>query len=171
MLTRLSKILLIATIALWITLVAIGNLTDYGSNRAFVQHVLAMDTIFPDAGIHYRAIHSAWLQHLAYDLIIAVEVVAACLCWLGAWRMWCARRDRARGFSQAQQFAIAGLSAGLLLWLGGFMAVGGEWFGMWMPSQWNGLKSAFRFIVVPPAALILLGQREHDIHDQQGEAS
>ena len=48
---RLSKIALVATIALWLALVAFGNLTDYGSNLAFVQHVLAMDSIFPDAAI------------------------------------------------------------------------------------------------------------------------
>ncbi|MBV8157066.1 MAG: DUF2165 family protein, partial [Dyella sp.] len=44
MVVRLSKILLMAAIALWLALVAFGNLTDYGSNWPFVQHVLAMDT-------------------------------------------------------------------------------------------------------------------------------
>ena len=68
---RLSKIGLVATIALWLALVAFGNLTDYGSNLVFVQHVLAMDSIFPDAAIHYRAIHAPLLQHAAYVLLIA----------------------------------------------------------------------------------------------------
>jgi predicted small integral membrane protein len=162
---RLSKIVLVATIALWLALVTFGNLTDYGSNLAFVQHVLAMDSIFPDAGIHYRAIHTPLLQHAAYVLIIAVETLAAVLCGVGAWRMWRARRTPAATFRHAGRFAVAGLTLGVLLWLGGFMAIGGEWFGMWMSTQWNGLASAFRFVVVLLAALLLLGQRDGECDD------
>ncbi|OHC44831.1 MAG: hypothetical protein A2211_13720 [Rhodanobacter sp. RIFOXYA1_FULL_67_6] len=162
---RLSKIMLTATIALWLALVAFGNVTDYGSNLVFVQHVLAMDSIFPDAGIHYRAIHAPLLQHAAYVLIIAAEALAAVLCGTGAWRMWRARRAPAATFHRARQLAVAGLSVGVLLWLGGFMAVGGEWFGMWMSTQWNGLASAFRFVMVLLAALVYLGQRDGELDD------
>jgi predicted small integral membrane protein len=157
---RLSKIVSTAMITLWLALVAFGNITDYGSNLVFVKHVLAMDSIFPDAAIHYRAIHSPLLQHAAYVLIIATETLAAGLCGIGTWRMARARRAPAAAFHRARRPAIAGLTLGLLLWLGGFMAIGGEWFGMWMSSQWNGLASAFRFVVVLFAALIFLGQRE-----------
>ena len=58
----LRSFLLLTAIALWLALVAFGNITDYGSNWVFVQHVLAMDSIFPGASIHYRAIHSPLLQ-------------------------------------------------------------------------------------------------------------
>ena len=163
--TRLSKIGLMATIALWLALVAFGNLTDYGSNLVFVQHVLAMDSIFPDAAIHYRAIHAPLLQHAAYVLIITTETLAAVLCGLGAWRLWRARRASAALFRRSARVAVAGLTLGLLLWLGGFMAIGGEWFGMWMSSQWNGLASAFRFVVVLLLALVYLGQRDDELDD------
>jgi len=162
---RLSKVALVATIALWLALVAFGNLTDYGSNLAFVQHVLAMDSVFPDAGIHYRAIHAPLLQHAAYVLIIVAETLAAVLCGAGAWRMWRARRAPAATFRRTGRLAVAGLTVGVLLWLGGFMAIGGEWFGMWMSTQWNGLASAFRFVVVLLAALIHLGQRDDELDD------
>ena len=46
--------------------------------------------------------------------------------------------------------AVIGLTTCLLIWLVGFIAIGGEWFGMWMSTQWNGIESAFRF-----SALIL----------------
>jgi predicted small integral membrane protein len=163
MLVRISRILLVATIALWVALVAFGNITDYGSNWVFVQHVLAMDTIFPGAGIQYRAIHSPLLQHIAYLSIIATEAATAVLCGAGAWRMWSARRKSAVAFHRAKRMAVAGLTLGLMLWLGGFMAIGGEWFGMWMSAQWNGLASAFRFVAVLLAALIYLGQRDDEL--------
>ena len=63
---RLAKILMVASIALFATLVAFGNLTDYGVNYTFVQHVLSMDTIFPFSTIGYRAITNSTLHHAAY---------------------------------------------------------------------------------------------------------
>ena len=165
MVVRLSRILLLAAIALWLSLVAFGNLTDYGSNWPFVQHVLAMDTIFPSAGIHYRAITSPLLQHLAYGLIIATETLAAVLCWLGVWRLWRARTAPAVLFHRAKRMSVLGLTIGVMLWLGGFIAVGGEWFGMWMSTQWNGLESAFRFVMVLLVALVYLGQRDGELDE------
>jgi len=157
---RYAKLLLIAGLALLVSLVAFGNLTDYGSNFAFVHHVLAMDTIFPDATIRYRAITTPWLQHGAYALIIATQVATAALLWAGAWRMWLRRRAPAELFRRAKGLATAGLSLGVLLWLVGFMAIGGEWFGMWMSSQWNGIETSFRLVALLLGALIYLGQGE-----------
>lgn len=165
MIVRLCKIAVLAAIALWIALVAFGNLTDYGSNWPFVQHVLAMDTIFPGAHIGYRAIHVPALQRIAYALIIAVETLAAALCWLGVWRLWRARRSTAVAFGRAKRIAVLGLTAGVLLWLGGFVAIGGEWFGMWMSSRWNGIGSAFRFAIVLLGMLLWLGQRDDELDD------
>src|SRR5262249_9194917 len=145
--------------------VAFGNLTDYGSNWPFVQHVLAMDTIFPGAGIHYRAITSPWLQRTAYALIIATETLAGVMCWIGVWRLWRARDASGAAFHRAKRTGVLGLTLGVMLWLGGFIAIGGEWFGMWMSTQWNGIESAFRFVVVLLVALVLLGQREGELDE------
>jgi hypothetical protein len=81
---RAAKVAMVAAIALFATLVAFGNLTDYGTNFAFVQHVLSMDTIFPGSTIGYRAITAPALHHAAYMLIIAAEAATAVLCWVGA---------------------------------------------------------------------------------------
>jgi predicted small integral membrane protein len=34
---------------------------------------------------------------------------------------------------------------------------------MWMSTQWNGLASAFRFVVVLLLALVCLGQRDDEL--------
>ena len=44
---RAAKAATVAAIALFATLVAFGNLTDYNTNFVFVEHVMSMDTIFP----------------------------------------------------------------------------------------------------------------------------
>jgi predicted small integral membrane protein len=151
---RASKSILVAAVALWVSLVAFGNITDYGTNLAFVVHVLSMDTVFPDTTIRYRSIASPVLQQAAYLLIIAAEVLAAVLCWVGAVRM--VRALSTTAFERAKNSAVIGLTACLMIWLVGFMAIGGEWFGMWMSQQWNGIESAFRFSALVLGVLILV---------------
>jgi|SRR6516162_3455323 len=81
---RAAKVATVAAIAIFASLVAFGNLTDYDTNLAFIQHVLSMDTIFVSSTIKYRAITDPALQRAAYALIIATEAATAVLCWIGA---------------------------------------------------------------------------------------
>src|SRR5499427_2854635 len=81
---RVSKVALVAAIAVFASLVAFGNLTDYNTNFVFVEHVLSMDTIYPFSTIRYRAITNPALHQAAYPLIIAAEAATAVLCWIGA---------------------------------------------------------------------------------------
>lgn len=159
---RIAKIVLVAGFALHASLVVFGNVTDYGTNFEFVQHVLSMDTVFPNTTIQYRAITDPTLHQIAYLLIIVTEAVVAVLCWLGSYRLLRALRSDGRAFNQAKPTAIAGLILGILLWQLGFITIGGEWFGMWMSHQWNGIPSAFRFVMILYASLILLVMRDDD---------
>lgn len=104
--------------ALFFALVALGNITDYGSNFAFVQHVLAMDTTFKSPALMWRAIANPTLHHAAYILIIAWQVATAALLWLGVARLWQARTAPRRQFQAARGAAILGLTAGFLLYAG-----------------------------------------------------
>ncbi|RKF15411.1 DUF2165 domain-containing protein [Roseovarius spongiae] len=156
MILRLSKAAMVLAVALFASLVAFGNITDYGSNFAFVKHVLLMDTIFPDATIKYRAIEAPWMHHAAYIFIIALETLTAILCWIGGFRLIAARALPRREFHEAKGWAIAGLTLGFLTWQVGFMSIGGEWFGMWMSETWNGVPDAFRFFITIIAVLIYL---------------
>ena len=73
MTVRLSKIILCLCLAAFAFLVTFGNITDYGSNFAFVQHVLSMDTTFPGNQLMYRAITNETLWNAAYWFIILGE--------------------------------------------------------------------------------------------------
>jgi predicted small integral membrane protein len=160
---RTSKLLLVMSMGLLASLVSFGNLTDYGSNLSFVQHVLRMDTIFPASAIRYRAITSPFLQNAGYILIIALETATAVCCWIGAFNMWRARGANPFVFSRSKRWAIAGLTLGFLTWQVAFMSIGGEWFGMWMSSTWNGEESAFRFFATFALVLIFVSLRNDDI--------
>lgn len=157
---RVAQMALVAAVALFASVVAFGNITDYHTNFAFVQHVLRMDTIFPEATIRYRAIQAPWLHHGFYALIIGTELLVAVLCWWGAWRLWCQRWATPLEFRQAKGVAVVGLLLGMLLWLTGFITVGSEWFGMWMSSTWNGGATASRFLAIFMGVFLVLVVRD-----------
>jgi predicted small integral membrane protein len=161
---RAAKILMVAAIAAFATLVAFGNITDYDTNFVFVQHVLSMDTVFPRSTITYRAITDPMLHRAAYAIIIAAEALTAALCWIGAIRLLFRVRAPVGAFNSGKTFAIVGLTLGFITWQFGFMTIGGEWFGMWMSAQWNGVPSAFRFAMVIIAVLIFVAMPDEEIN-------
>jgi predicted small integral membrane protein len=162
---RISKTTVVAALAFLFSLVAFGNITDYGANLPFVQHVLMMDTVFPSATTRYRAIEAPALQQAAYLLIIAVEVISAALCWFGVIRLLWSLRASGAVFNRAKRTSVAGLTLGYLLWQVGLIAIGSEWFGMWMSHEWNGVESAFRFLMMTLGALVYVSLPDADLTD------
>lgn len=162
MILRLSKSLMVFAIAVFATLVAFGNITDYRTNFFFVQHVFLMDTIYPSSTIKYRAIESPVIQQSCYIMIIGLETLTAFLCWLGGIRMLTNLRAASVVFNKNKNIAIVGLTLGFLTWQVAFMSIGSEWFGMWMSKQWNGLPNAFRFLIMILMVLIFVAQYDKD---------
>ncbi|MFF7354247.1 DUF2165 domain-containing protein [Streptomyces filipinensis] len=155
---RLAAGVLTGILALYIALVALGNITDFGTNQQFVRHVLAMDTTFKDDDLMWRAITSTALQDTAYVAIIVWETVAALVLIGGTW-FWVWRKD-----DLARRLSTYGLLMLLLLFGAGFIAIGGEWFAMWQSKAWNGLDAATRVFLLSSVALVvnLLPARRDD---------
>jgi predicted small integral membrane protein len=153
---RLAKIAAAASIAAFLTLVTFGNITDYDTNFAFVEHVMAMDTIFPTSTIAYRAITNPVFHHAAYRSIIGFQAVVSLTCWVGVFRLLRHFQADPAAFNRAKNIVTAGLVLAFLLYQFGFVTIGGEWFGMWMSQQWNGVPSAFRFLITIIAVLIFV---------------
>jgi predicted small integral membrane protein len=163
MVGRIAKAALVAAVGLYLALVVFNNLTDYGSNYAFVHHVLAMDTTFPGNGGMWRALPWPWAAHALYATIIAWEAAACLLALAGAWRLWQHRRDEANAFNNAKQLAIAGLTLNLLQWLVVFLAVGGEWFLMWQSTEWNASDDAGRMFAIVGITLLFVNARDEEL--------
>ncbi|OEJ62128.1 hypothetical protein BGM19_32970 [Streptomyces agglomeratus] len=145
---------LVATVALYMALVAFGNITDFGTNQQFVRHVLAMDTTFKDEDLMWRSIDSATVQDIAYIAIIGWETVAALVLTVAAFQWVTALRGG--GFGRAKRLATHGLVMVLLLFGAGFIAIGGEWFAMWQSADWNGLEAATRNFLVAGLVLVVV---------------
>ncbi|MGD3109151.1 DUF2165 domain-containing protein [Streptomyces sp. YGL11-2] len=145
---------LTGTVALYVALVAFGNITDFGTNQQYVRHVLAMDTTFHDPHLMWRAITSHTLQDAAYVAIIAWESVAA-LALLAATVLWVVGARRG-DLDRARRVATTGLLMVLVLFGAGFLAIGGEWFSMWQSKQWNGVEAAVRNFTVAGIVLLVI---------------
>ncbi len=158
MITRIAKLLLLAGLALFYTLVVFDNLTDPNSNYQFVRHVLSMDTTFPGNNGMWRAMPSPTWDWVFYVSIIAWEIASAILLWWGVAGLTRALRKTTGEFNAAKRVSVIGLALSLLMWLVAFLSVGGEWFLMWQSPTWNGQEAAFRNFVVVGLVLLLLLQ-------------
>lgn len=147
--------------SLYLLIVAFGNITDFGTNQAFVQHVLSMDTTnfgHPagtdlDPNVMWRAITSPVIQNIAYVFLIAWEAATGILLAV-AFVLWF--RGRRDGFRVARRLSTIGLLMFVLLFFGGFIVIGREWFQMWTSTAWNGEDPAFRNSVLAILTLVVL---------------
>jgi predicted small integral membrane protein len=148
--------------ALYMLLVGFGNVTDYGTNFAFVRHVMAMDaTNFGaapgtklDAAVMWRAVTSPAIQTAVYLCIIAWELLSA-LVLVYATLLWLFALRTGR-FDAPRRWSAAGFLMLVVLFMGGFIDIGGEWFQMWRSDVWNGLEAAFHNAVLALFGLVLI---------------
>ena len=159
---RFSKIALLAAVALFMGLIAFNNITDYGSNFDFVQHVLSMDTTFPGTRLKWRAMSTPALHHAFYWTIIAWEGLSGLGIAAGALALWRARRQSAALFNATKSLAVGALTANLILWFTAFLTVGAEWFVMWQSQVWNGQAAATRMFTCVGLVLLILKTPDSD---------
>lgn len=162
MAARLSKCILVLSVAFFCSLVVFNNLTDYDSNFQFVRHVLQMDTTFPGNKGMWRAINSSAFHHVAYDFVILWEFLTAATAWLGGILLLRAVKLPAATFNAAKSPAIAALTMGIVLWFVGFISVGGEWYLMWQSKIWNGQEAAFRLVAILGITLLYVTSPDSD---------
>ena len=153
----------VACNALYISLVAFGNITDYDTNFAFVQHVLSMDTtnfgaaegtgLDPD--VMWRAITDPVVWNVGYIAIIVWESVAA-IVLIVASILWLRSFAKRGSYETPKALSTIGLLMIVLLFFGGFIAMGGEWFSMWRSVAWNGEDTAFRNAMLAAITLVLI---------------
>ncbi|HGJ5875196.1 MAG TPA: DUF2165 family protein [Arsenophonus sp.] len=164
MIIRLSKALFVCAVALYASLVAFGNISDYDTNFASIRRILMMDTIFPETTIKYRMIESPTVHHVSYIIIIILQTLTAILCWISGIRLLANLKNTAANFNRKKKIAIAGLTLGFLTWQVVYMSLGREWFGMWM-SEWTSGTEAFQVYITILLVLIYLVHRDRE-HDE-----
>ncbi|MGW7535861.1 DUF2165 domain-containing protein [Amycolatopsis sp. NPDC054798] len=159
---------LTGTTALQMTLITVGNITDFGTNQAFVRHVLAMDTTFQSPNMMRRAITSPGLADAVYIAIIAWELITALVLISGF--IGCIRNHLSgHPLPMAHKLSSLGWVMQLMLFGIGFLAIGGEWFQMWQSSKWNGLQAALQHVIIASFGLVLTHLAANDLKRTAGE--
>jgi predicted small integral membrane protein len=167
LITRYAKIIMSLVLAAFCLLVAFDNITDYGTNYLFVQHVMSMDTTHPGNTLMYRSITNPVLWRAAYAAIIVAQGITGTLYLAGAVRLFQLRNAPAAEFNAAKTYVIAASALAFLVWFFGFMVVAGEWFAMWQSATWNGQEAAFRFYVAVLGVLIFVNQPDVELPDTE----
>lgn len=144
---RLSKIIMTGGFAVWAFLVTLGNILDYESNLLFVQHVLAMDTVFAESTLRSRAITDPALHTAAFVTIIVTESLIALAFLTATLAMTATFRAPAAAFRRAKAWTAVGVALAFALWFIGFVGIAGEWFVMWQSSTWNAQATSYRIVL------------------------
>jgi len=170
---RICKILLVASVGLFLFIVVLNNtVLDYNSNYKFVEGVLSMDTLFSGESQAWRAFRNPdpgqgyWLYHTFYASLILWEAAAAALCFAGVVKLTKNLSAPAPIFNAAKQLAVYGLTLSLLQWFVAFITVGGEWFLMWQSSKWNGQEAAFRMFACLGIILLFLSFKDEELTEK-----
>ena len=158
----MAAAVVVAINGLYMLLVAIGNIFDYQTNFDFVNHVLRMDTtnfgqgegVGLDPDVMGRAITNETVITIAYVGVIIWESIAA-LVLIFATFLWI-KSSKTKLYFSARKFSTIGLLMIVVLFMGGFITIGGEWFQMWRSVDWNGLEPAFRNSVLAILGLVLV---------------
>lgn len=159
---RYIKIGMVGSVALFFSLVAFNNLIDFTSNLPAVQHVLSMDTTFHVPILMRRAITNPSIQHGVYYFIIAWELLTAIICWIGCFQLLFNINASNVKFNKSKTLVFIGLFLGFLLYMVGFIIIGGEWFCMWQSSTWNAQSTAGLFVSLIMFMMIFLSLSEKE---------
>lgn len=147
--------------------VAFTNCTDTVTNRQGVAAVLSMRATIHHSGTDWRAITSdnvalvAYILIVIWEFLIAFVLLAAAAAW---WRELTGRPRRFRvGPGVAAKLSSLGWTMVILLFLGGFLTIGGEWFRMWANEEVNASSAALQNFLIAAVGLILVHLPERDL--------
>lgn len=152
-----SRFVVLAGLAAWLSVAALNNLVDPGTNRLHIGNTLSMALLREEAvlgaSLRWRAWPADWAKPLLYGIAIVQSLIALCL-WRAATTYATAWRQRnSQLLNLARNRSVVALTCFLLLWLG--FLCGGIWFGYWMKQ--GAIQSVhMSLVLISLAALIFI---------------
>jgi predicted small integral membrane protein len=129
---------------------------DTDTNRHAVGAVLSMKATIHNPGVDWRAVTNSTVANIAYVLIVIWEYLTAFVL-LAAGGVWCrVLTGRPRGLETAVKLSSLGWTMGIVLFLGGFLTIAGEWFRMWGNDDVNASSAALQNFLIAAVGLILV---------------
>ncbi|SDP02594.1 Predicted small integral membrane protein [Actinopolyspora xinjiangensis] len=124
---------LFAGVAAWLTLIAVNNITDFGTNRVLLERTMTMRALIDDQvrgnGLEWRALPAS-LATPALITVIVYQLGTVVLMWRAVITGLRVLRSPRRGLAELIRHVNHSLVAFVGLFLG--FLVSGLWFGYWM---------------------------------------
>lgn len=157
---RITKILLVLSVAAWGLLGAVGNLAAWKGTTGAVGAVTSMAT-FAGGATQWQATTNPAVILAGAVFIVLFKLSSAGLCFAGTWRMWVERRAAPPAFNQAKQLALAGCAVAVFGLFAGWTVIGETWFEMWRAAALlPAADGAFRYGGFIALIALLVGSRE-----------
>ncbi|MFI5776385.1 DUF2165 domain-containing protein [Nocardia sp. NPDC051570] len=154
--SRRMAVTVLATITgLYYLIVGITNCTDTDTNRRGVTAVLSMRQTIHHPSIDWHAITNGTVVWIAYIIVVIWELLTA-LVLLSAAVAWIRTLFGRPAEALATRLATLGWIMAILLFLGGFLTIGGEWFRMWANKEVNASSAALQNFLIASVGLILM---------------
>lgn len=143
---RITKITLIATVALFLLMGAVFNVKDWTGTMGAVAATTSMTT-FEGGAEDWRATSSPIVVWTGALFITLSKATAGVLCLIGAVNMWAARKGDASAFTTAKELALSGCAVAMILLFGGWIVIAETWFELWRSDAMRdaALQTAFRY--------------------------
>ncbi len=141
---RLLKICLAASVAIYISMVALSNIFEYSINFNYLSQIMRMEHVFEKVNIE-RAVFSPILHHAAFITIIIWEVISAVILWIGVIQSLKSIHDPIL-FSKSKEMITIGLLLLLILFSLVFVAIGGQYFASWQSQTFNSVRAVTPYL-------------------------
>ncbi|MCM6772284.1 DUF2165 domain-containing protein [Nocardia sp. CDC159] len=162
---RMAVTVLAAITGLYYLIVAITNITDTDTNRRGVTAVLGMRQTLHHPSVDWHAITNGTVVWVVYILIVIWELLIA-LVLLSAAVAWVRTLTGRPAQALATKLSSLGWIMAIVLFLGGFLTIGGEWFRMWANKEVNASAAALQNFLIASVGLILLNLPDRDLPPQ-----
>lgn len=158
-LTRFCKILLVFSVALFLSVLVHDTLTRVEEHRTLVQRIMAMEFTPQASSTLMRALTDAEVQRYALLSLIGTQCLALVLCWVGSARLFLNLIGSDARFNRAKGPATLGVTLAFCYYAVGYLTVAGEWFGLRQGELWDG-ESLTRVLCYFGVVLIVLSIKD-----------
>lgn len=159
---RPLKIVLVAIVAFWGLIGAMGNFASLDMSYQYVEIVTSMSGMLADdAPAPPWRTTSPIVVWAGVLLIVLGKLGAFAFCSAGAYMMFRARKADQRAFAAAKKWAITGCGVAVIMLFGGFTVVGETMYLMWaFPDGEHSATGAFRYGGFIALIMIFVAQAE-----------
>ncbi len=141
---RLSQVILVALLGIYGIMICLNNILAPRANFIFVEKIMGMEDVFPHNPQAWRGVSHPAIQWGGFCLIAIAELLTGLFCLTGSYQMFRSRYLSEDLYDRAKKWARLGITLGILLWFGGFVIVGGEWFLSWQSENFDGVELGMR---------------------------